>query len=107
MLLLACALILLALVTGGVGYFVGQRYVDARALETGQAPHQARAGPTGDAGTTAFEDRMNFEVLLGNFGGTKNPETLALGKKARTWSYASVALAVGAISILAVNQWLS
>jgi hypothetical protein len=107
MVLLAYAFILLALVTGGIGYFAGQRYVDARALETGQAPHQARAGSTEIGGTTPFEDRMNLEVLLGNFGGSRNPETLALGKKARAWSYTSASLAIFAISILAVNQWLS
>ncbi len=100
---LAYSLIALALVAGVVGYIIGQRYVDARAREMGRAPHEVRETSLQEDGSTAFEDRANFEVLLGTFGGSKNTQTLALGRSARRWSLFSVALAVVAIAILAAD----
>jgi hypothetical protein len=102
----AYATILLALATGIVGYVIGQRYVDARAREMGRASHDVRATSVTEGGSTAFEDHMNFEVLLGTFGGSRNPQTLALGRRARRWSFVSVALACVAIAILAANEYL-
>ena len=96
----AILLIAAAMVAGTVGYVLFYRYTNARAVESGLLPWPAHTGPADDSGSTAFERKIHWELLLGRYQ-TSDADTLKIGRASRRWTLGSVGLMVAAIAVLA------